>query len=346
MFGLVKSTRQPRKDYSFCSGCSLCLLVCPVWRRSRDLGLTPLGRAKAMQHGAVAADIATSIQSCTLCAACEPVCPEEIGLVAMTLDLRRQLPQPAAIQGLRARMNEQAARLLAPRPTGAVVLLPSQALRERPSTLARAAALLGGSRNMLIAGDDGSDIALALEAGAAVPAPRLERFLQPLRRLKKIVVADGLLLRHLHQWLPRSKIISLGEALSGLATVRRVLGAADLYVIEPRAYHADYQRLVRYYDALRSATGCAVNLDLQHIAIPAAARNLPQRLGMEGAMDTTEKNADDSVDDTVQARWILRGRNIARIVVESTEDGAAFDRVSELPVVHLADLADDGTSSE
>jgi hypothetical protein len=31
-------------------------------------------------------------------------------------------------------------------------------------------------------------------------------------------------------------------------------------------------------------------------------------------------------------------------VVESTDDGAAFERVSELPVVHLADLADDGTS--
>ena len=340
MFGLAKSTRQPRKDYASCSGCSLCLLVCPVWRRSRDLGLTPLGRAKALQHGASAADVAASIQSCTLCAACEPVCPEEIGLVAMTLDLRRQLPQPAAMQGLRARMDEQAARPLAPRPRSPAVLLPGQALRERRGTLARVAALLGGARNIPIADDDGSDIALALEAGAVLPAPRLERFLQPLRGLKKIVVADGLLLRHLQQWLPRSKITSIGEALSGLATVRGALRASDLYVIEPRAYHADYQRLVKYYDALRLAAGCALNLDLQRIAIPAAARSLPQRLGMEAAVDT----ADDSADDRIHARWILQGRNIARIVVESTDDGAAFERVSELPVVHLADLADDGTS--
>jgi hypothetical protein len=75
---------------------------------------------------------------------------------------------------------------------------------------------------------------------------------------------------------------------------------------------------------------------LQRIAIPPAARNPPQRLGMEAAVDIA--------DDTVQTRWILQGWNIARIVVESTEDRAAFERVSELPVVHLADLADDRTS--
>jgi len=338
MFGLAKSAPQPCKDYASCSGCGLCLLVCPVWRRSRDLGLTPLGRAKALQHGAVAADIAESIQSCTLCAACEPACPEEIGLVAMTLDLRHQLPQPAAVQSLRARMEAQAARPLAPRPQSPAVLLPDQVLRERRGTLARVAILLGSAGNIPLADDDGSDIALALEVGAAIPAPRLERFLQPLRGLKKIVVADGLLLRHLHQWLPRSKITSVGEALSGLAAVRGALRARDLYVIEPRAYHADYQRLVKYYDALRSATGCAFNLDLQRIAIPATGRSLPQRLGGEAAVDTR--------DDSVHARWILQGRKIARIVVESVKDGAAFERVSAVPVVHLADLADDGTTSE
>ena len=131
-------------------------------------------------------------------------------------------------------------------------------------------------------------------------------------------------------------MVSLGKALSGLPNVRNSLRATDLYVIEPRAYHADYQRLVKYYDALRSAAGCALNLDLQRIAIPPAARNPPQRLGMVAAVDIA--------DDTVQTRWILQGWNIARIVVESTEDRAAFERVSELPVVHLADLADDRTS--
>ncbi len=335
MFGLTKRTRALRKDYASCSGCGLCLLVCPVWRRDRDFGLTPLGRARALQHGAVAADIATSIQSCTLCAACEPVCPEEIGLIAMTLDLRRQLSQSAAMRGLRARMEEQAARPLAARPSSLTALLPGQALRDHPATLARAAALLGGAGNVPIAHDDGADIALALEAGVPVPAPRLERFLQSLRRLKKLIVADGLLLRHLQQWLPRAQLASLGAALSGLPALRRALRASDLYVIEPRAYHADYQRLVKYYNALHSDAGCALNLDLQRIAIPAAARSLPQTLGLEAATDTT--------DDSAQARWILQGRNIKRIVVESMKDAAAFTQVSDHPVVHLADLADDGT---
>jgi glycolate oxidase iron-sulfur subunit len=333
MLGLAKRTQQPRKDYAACSGCGLCLLVCPVWRRDRDLGLTPLGRAKALQHGATAADIAESVWSCTLCAACEPVCPEDIGLVAMTLQLRRLLPEPAAIQGLRRRMDEQASQPLAPRSPSTAALLPGQALRERPATLARAAALLGGPSGLAITEDDGTDIALALEAGAPIPAQRLERFLQPLRGLKNIVVADGLLLRHLRQWLPRTQSTSLGAALSGLAAVRRALRAGDLYVIEPRAYHADYQRLVKHYDALRMAAGCALNLDLQRIAIPVNARSLQQRLELP------------AVDDTAQARWILQGRNVTRIVVESVEDVAAFEQVSRCPVVHLADLADDGVSS-
>jgi hypothetical protein len=250
----------------------------------------------------------------------------------MTLDLRRQLPQPAAIQGLRTRMDEQAARAHASHVSSPAILLPGQALRERPATLARAASLLGSAGNVQHAEDDGSDIALALESGAAIPQQRLDRFLRPLRGLKIITVADGLLLRHLRQWLPQSKITSLGLALSGLPALRRALRASDLYVIEPRAYHADYQNLVKHYDSLRRAKGCTLNLDLQRIAIPATARSLPQRLGLE------------AIDDKVQTHWLLQGRKITRIVVESVEDGAAFERVSKLPVVHLADLVDDGTS--
>jgi hypothetical protein len=191
---------------------------------------------------------------------------------------------------------------------------------------------LGDKGKIALGDDDGSDIALTLEAGVTIPAHRLERFLQPLRGLKRIVIADSLLLRHLRQWLPKSKIISLGEALSSVAAVRGALRASDLYVIEPHAYHTDYQRLVKHYDALRSATACTLNLDLQRIAIPATARSLTQRLGLA------------EIDDKVQTRWILHGRNITRIVVENIEDGAAFEQISGCPVVHLADLADDGTS--
>ena len=329
MLGFAHSARSAHKDFADCSGCSLCLLVCPVWRRTHELALTPLGRAKALQYGAAAADIAASVQSCTLCAACNPVCPEDIDLVAMTLDLRRQLNQPDAAPRLRARLIERTERPPAPPPAAAAILLPGRALRDRPATLARASALLGG---VAVAADDGADIALALEAGVPVPQQRMERFLQGLRRAKKLILADGLLLRHAHQWLPRSNILSLGFALSRLAAVRGALRASDLYLIEARAYHADYQRLVKYYDGLRSAVGCSFNLDLQRIAVPAAAHSLAQRLELEPD------------DDSVQARWLLQGRNAARIVVEDPQDGAAIAQVSKLPVVHLAELVDDGTT--
>ena len=96
-----------------------------------------------------------------------------------------------------------------------------------------------------------------------------------------------------------------------MPAVRRDLRATDLYVIEPRAYHSDYQRLVKHYDRLRADHGCAFNLDLQRIAIPATARSLPQRLGRAAA------------NDEDQTRWVLHGRNINRIVVENLEERAA-----------------------
>jgi len=322
-FGLFSPA--PRPDYSACSGCSLCLLVCPVWRKTHDLTLTPHARAKALQHGARSTDIAASVESCTLCGACEPACPEEIDLVGMMIALRRQLPRSPALQAVHDRMDGAAARPLA-QPASNRSFLPDAALNKRRETLARVAALLGSA----VAADDGADIALALETGAAVPAPRLERFLAPLRAMKTIVVADGLLLRHLRGWLPRTKIAGLGATLSRLPAVQRGLRTTDLYVIEPRAYHADHARLVRHYDRLRVETGCAMNLDLQRIAIPVTARNLQQRLGLEPP------------DDSAQARWILHRRKIQRIVVESVEDITAFEQVCDWPVVHLADLADDG----
>jgi hypothetical protein len=181
---------------------------------------------------------------------------------------------------------------------------------------------------LVVAHDDGADISLALEAGVAVPPGRLAALIEPLRRADKVITADGLLLPYLAQWLPAAKIFSLGETLSSLEIIRRNLRSTDLYVIEPRAYHADYVRLVKHYDRLRKECGCDFNLDLQRIAIPATVRGLSQRLGL------AESNDDG------QARWVLHGRSITRIVVESLEDRAVFEKVSDVPVVHLAELAD------
>lgn len=316
MFGIAPE--KARADFTACSGCSLCLLVCPVWRRTRDLRYTPHGRAKALQHGVPVAELAPSLESCTLCGACEPACPENIDLVAMVLDLRRQL-LPLADSLPRAHNAK-----LTPTSTyaGSSVLLPGRSLRENTVALECTARLLGCT----IAVDDGDDIALAIEAGATIAATRLDPFLAPLRDATQLIIADGLLARALKRWLPRMKIISLGIALGRRTELRDRLRADDLYVIEPRAFHANYVALVKHYDELRFETGCAMNLDLQRIAIPATARNLRQRLGVEAP------------DDATQTRWLLQGRRIARIVVEDAGDIAAFEQIGGMPVVHLAQL--------
>ena len=96
MFGF---SQPPRSDYAACSGCSLCLLVCPVWRQTHDPRMTPEGRAKALQNGAAVGEIATSVLTCTLCGACEPVCPEEIDLVKDFSDMPRPAAEPRAVPG-------------------------------------------------------------------------------------------------------------------------------------------------------------------------------------------------------------------------------------------------------
>ncbi|MCK9388644.1 MAG: 4Fe-4S dicluster domain-containing protein [Sulfuritalea sp.] len=196
---LARIPAAPR-DHAACSGCSLCLLVCPVWRQHRDPRRTPEYLLKALQCGASAEELAGIVEACPLCGACVPVCPERVDLVGLIADLRRS---------------------------------------------------------------------------AAAP-------------------------------------MSHGAALSRNAALRRKLRATDLYVIEPRAYHADYERLVKYYDQLQVETGCSFNLDLQRIAIPAQG----------------------------QVAWILRGRQATRVVCESRDDCAVFAAACDLPVVHITELVE------
>jgi NAD-dependent dihydropyrimidine dehydrogenase PreA subunit len=245
-------------DHHDCSGCGLCLLVCPVWREARDMRFTPKGRARAIQHGATRADLAASVAGCTLCGACEPACPEELPLVDMVLGLRRD----AAC----------------------------------------------GNGTCHLAPGDGAEISAALARGEAIEPSRLEAFLAPLRETRRIVVADGLLLRFLRRWLPAVEVIGLGESL--LPEVRGKLGPRDLYVVDSQAYNLDQERLAGRYDALRAASGCHLNLDLQRIAEPAAG----------------------------QGAWLLEGRDVDRIVVENPADREAF-AFSGKPVVHVAELA-------
>lgn len=310
-----------QRDHAACSGCRLCLLVCPVWHHTRDIRLTPHGRAKALQHGASADELADSIASCTLCGACAPACPEEIDLVGMMLDLRKR--QPLAPQRVAAMLNGSG-RTAVRHGAAPTLLLPGEGLRNDTARLARIVRLLGDA--VALADDDGSDIGLALEAGVAVDNERVARFLDGLRGTTRLIVADGIMHYALRRLSPGMRIEGLGEALSTLAPVRARLRASDLYVIEPRAFHGDYARLIGHYDALRANSGCAMNLDLQRFAVPTTASSAQNALDLPG------------IDATAQARWILQGRSIERIVVEDIADAAVFARVSVQPVVHLGDV--------
>ena len=310
-----------QRDHSACSGCSLCLLACPVWHQTRDIRLTPHGRAKALQHGATAGEIAASIASCTLCGACAPACPEEIDLVGMMLELRKQ--QPLAPGRVAAKMNGSAKAVLRDG-TASTLLLPGERLRNDIARLERIVRLLG--EGVAVADDDGSDIGLALEAGVAVVKVRVARFLDGLRGATRLIVADGIMHYALRRLSPGVRVEGLGEALSTLAPVRARLRASDLYVIEPRAFHGDYARLVGHYDALRGDLGCTMNLDLQRFAVPTTASSAQHALGLP------------AIAPEVQARWILQGRTIERIVVEDAADLAVFASVSRQPVVHLGDV--------
>ena len=159
-----------------------------------------------------------------------------------------------------------------------------------------------------LAEDDGADIVAALEAGTTLSEERVEIFLAPLRAARRLVVGEGLLLRALRRWLPGVAVSGIGEAL--LPAVGAKLRAGDFYVIASQAFNQDQSRLIGRYDALRASSGCQMNLDLQRIAMPAAA----------------------------QARWILEGRRVERIVVEDLAERAAFGFAGK-PVLHLAELA-------
>lgn len=330
------ATVNGKKGHEACTGCSLCLLACPVWRATHDIRFTPHGRAKALQHGASVDDLADAMASCTLCGACEPACPEDIALVDMITDLRARVGKVG--KGARLNLTQQqietgsfslsspAAR--ASRGGGGAMhaecLLPDKALGADPGLLAQAVALLGG---LAVVADNGADLALALESGAAIAPSRLEEFLAPLRGARRAVVADGLLLRALRGWLPGVRVEGFGEAASRTGAVRAGLRLDDFYVIEPRAYHADRERLVGHYDSLRHDSGCGMNLDMQRLAIGTTANSLPQRA------------ARNLVDPADQARWILEGRDFARIVVEDLNDLVVFRSVTGKPVVYLTQVA-------
>ena len=273
---------------------------------------------------------------CVLCGACEPVCPENIEIMSMLIDLRRKTnnnipqesdaqPMPAILQGKRATNHTHNILLLADEALCHHLTSPGKMLLNRVIELLSATANSTGTVKQ--AQDNGSDITLALRSGVKVPSSRIGEFLDSIKYASKLVVCDGLLKRAMQQWLPDTEIISLGYALSSLPGIRQKLGAKDLYIIESQAYHADFNHMVAHYDELRRSSGCELNLDLQRLAMPTSG-NTYQLERTIGGFDAAR-----------QGQWILQGLNIDRIVVESVDDGIVMGKVSDKPVIHVAELA-------
>ena len=72
-----------------------------------------------------------------------------------------------------------------------------------------------------------------------------------------------------------------------------------------------------------------MNLDLHRVATPTGALSYQHRM-----------NVPATVSVEAQVVWLLEGRNAKRVVVEHLDDGAAFQKHTSLPVVHLAEVAE------
>jgi len=313
--------------YEACSGCGICAMSCPVWWETRDVWFTPHGRARALQGGASVDEIADSVLSCQMCGACEPACPEEIDIMALVRRLRADLNEidrnpftrdPAVVpsSGIETGPDGSAGRLL----------LAGPELERRPALLESVVACLGGVDRVRVASDDGRDLAWALEAGSPLDSVRLDRFLSTFGGARELVVIEGILHRPLRERRPGIRVRGLADALLEDESILSALGPRDLFVIDARAYHADHPRLVRLFDRLRSRTRCQMNLDLQRLAIPTGADSLQAR-----------GNGYESCETAIS--WLLEGRDIDRIVVESPPDLDALAARTDVPVVHLSTLA-------
>ena len=297
-----------------CNGCAVCLLSCPVWAQTHDQTLTFSGRMRSMQGGAVLSDLASSVNNCVLCGSCEPVCSYGVESVMRTLEMRAALRDEHAPPYVQ--QQETASR------ASGRVLLPNHLILNNTGILDNTLAHLGGG--VTVHADTGDDLSEAMVKGMRVDSSRLESFIDSLRRASEVITTDSIVFRLLRRLSPGTTIRSLGEVLLGVPAFRASMGPDDLYVIDAGTYNADYARMVAFYDTVRRTTGAKMNLDLHRVATPTGVQ-----------LHSTSPG----IDPVKQARWILEGRSVKRIIVERLEDIETFRAVTNAPVIFVAELA-------
>lgn len=305
-------------------------MSCPVWWETRDVWFTPHGRARALQGGATVEEIADSVLGCTMCGACEPVCPEEIDVMAMVRHLRTELHEKTLNPLTRNPVFPATDPIQSSSThTGGRLLLAGPHLEAHPQLLSSVVECLGGPDAVRIADDDGRDLAWAYESGAPLDEARLDQFLDTLNGARDVVLFEGILHPLLRERASGVKVRGFAETLLDDETMATVIGPRDFFVIDARSFHANHARLVGLFHALRTRCGCTLNLDLQRVAIPTGADSLQAR-------DTDLESCAVAVD------WMLEGREMDRIVVESPADLAVLASRTDIPVVHLATLVAEG----
>lgn len=309
-------------DPSQCNGCGVCMLSCPIWRQHHTKALTYCGRTRALIGGADEEDLAPAARGCILCGSCEPLCPMGIRTQQSTIRLRKNLSARGFLAKPVIQHRPHKAKAVSSR-----IVIPDRRLRANPLLADSVLALLGKKTGLH--SDDGYDILLTLESGQEMNDDRLAEFTAPLTRTAEVIVADGLLFNVLRSLLPSAITVRpLGQALLENRSVRAGIRPTDLYMIETRAYNANRCSFVSVYDALRQETGCMMNLDLQRVATPTGAASMQHREGLATIISVEE-----------QVKWLLEGRDAKRIIVESMDDYEAFSTNTNIPVVHLAEVA-------
>lgn len=316
--------------YKDCTGCNLCVIPCPVWRTTKNLMLSVCGRLNALQTGSLPSEISESIMACLLCGACKPACPVGIDTVGITLDLRRKLAQDNGSQladKLKSSDLHSSEQYTKPAEYASTVLLPGVELKANDKIFKQVISALENTSDISVILDDGAYIIAALEAGITISQERMEQFIRPLSKTGEIIIAEGLFHQLLRPWLPRARITGIGEAMLRMTEIRKAIKPTDMYVIDTRCYHADYDRLVDFYDKVRQDTGCVMNVDLMRIAIPTGAVCLQNRFDL------------NNVNPSDQTEWILQDYKIERIVVENLCDLKPFEQVTQIPVLHISEPA-------